>query len=98
MKCNHARRQQQQGGNNRRRKRLGLAVAVGMVFVRRRLGHDEAAPDDDGAENIRERFHRVGNERLRMAENAGEKFGDGQRDVRGEAKKRGAETALQAGG
>jgi hypothetical protein len=33
-----------------------------------------------------------------MAEDTREKFRDGQRDVRGEAEERGAETALQAGG
>ena len=66
--------------------------------TRRRLGHDEAAPDDDGTENVRERVDRVRDERLRMAEDARKKFRDGQRDVRGEAEERGAQAALQAGG
>ena len=34
--------------------RLGLAVAVGMVLIRRRLGNDDAAPDNDGTEDVRE--------------------------------------------
>ena len=41
VKRDHARREQQHGGNNRGGERLGLAVAVGMVLVRRRLGHDQ---------------------------------------------------------
>ena len=98
MKRNHACREQQHRGDNRGGERLGLAVAVGVVFVRRRLGDDEAAPDDDGAEDVRELFHRVGDERLRMAEAARETFDDGQRDVRGEAEESGAQAALQAGG
>src|SRR5665213_3887998 len=98
MKRDHARRQQQHRGNHRGGERLGLAVAVGMILVRRRLGDDESAPNDDGTKDVRERFHRVGDERLRMAEDAREKFRDGQRDVCGEAEERGAETALQAVG
>jgi len=69
-----------------------------MIFIRRRLRHDEAAPDDDGTEDVRERFHCVRDERLRMAEDAREKFRDGQRDVRGEAEERGTQTAFEAGG
>ena len=95
---NQAGGQQQHGGNRGGGERFGFAVAVGMILVRRRLGHDQPAPDDDGAENVRERFHGVGDERLRMAEEAGEKFRDGQRHVHGQAEKRGAQTALQAGG
>ena len=59
---------------DRRRERFGLAVAVGMVFVRRRRRHDHAAPDDDGTENVRERFAGVGDERVRMADDAGDEF------------------------
>ena len=95
---NHAGGQQQHRGDDCGGERLGLAVAVGMVLVRRRLGHDQPAPDDDGTENVRERFHRVGDERLRMAEDAGEKFRDGQRRVHGEAEERGAQAALEAAG
>ena len=69
---NPAGREQQHRRNNRRRERLGLAVAVGMVFVRRVRRHDDAAPDDDGTENVRERFDGVGDERVRMADNARE--------------------------
>ena len=96
MKRDQARRQQQHGGNHGGGDRLRLAVAVRMVVIRRRLGHDESAPDDHGTENVRERFHRVGDERLRMAENAGEKFRERQHDVRGEAEERGAQAAMEA--
>ncbi len=95
---NPAGSEQQHDGNGRGGDGFGLAVAVGMVIVRRRFSDDEAAPDDDGTKNIGERFHRVGDERLRMAEDAREKFRHDQRDVRGEAEERGAQTALQAVG
>jgi len=67
-----------------------------MVVIRRRLGHHQPAPDDDGTKNIRQRFDRVRDQRLRVAEDAREKFRDHEGHVHGEAEKRGAQAALQA--
>ena len=66
---------------NARRERLGLAVAIRMFLVRRRGGDDDAAPDDQRIENVRKRFRRVRDERVRMAEDSREKFCRAQNDV-----------------
>ena len=50
-----------------------------MVLIRRRFGDDERAPDDEGTEDVGEGFHRIRDERVRMAENV---MGCIVRDVR----------------
>lgn len=75
---------------------LGFAVAVGVVFIRRRLGKDDAAPDDDGTENIGERFHRIGNEGVGMSEDARGHFDGGEDGVCAQSEKGAAETILEA--
>ena len=78
---NPKRRQQKHDRAERAGKRLGLAVAVGMLLVGRLGGDDDAAPDDQRIENVRERFGRVRDERVRMAENSGGKFCRAQNDI-----------------
>ena len=70
-------------------------MAIGMILVRRRLRHHQSAPDNNGTENIRQRFHRIRDERLRMPNEASREFHHRQGDVRGQPQKGGPETALQ---
>ena len=85
---NPQRRPQQHRGNDGGGNRLGLAVAVGMVFVRRRRRHDQSAPDDERTENVGEGFDGIGDERVRMAEDAGGEFRARQHDIDGHARRR----------
>ena len=93
---NPARDEQQNCRNHRRRERFGLAVAVGMVFVRRCRRHDDAAPDDDGTENVRERFAGVGHQRVRMAGDAGNQFCRREQDIHRQPDEGGAQAAFKA--
>ena len=90
------RRPQQHRGDDGGGNRFGLAVAVGMVFVRRRRRHDQSAPHDERTENVGEGFNRIGDERVRMAGNARGEFRARQHDIDGHARKGGAQAALEA--
>ena len=92
---NPDRRQQQHGGDDRCRDGFGFAVAVGMILIRRFCRDHDSAPDNDGTENIRHRFHGVGHERVGMAENAREHFHRREHGIRCESEKRGAETSFK---
>ena len=95
---NPARDEQENSRNHRRRERFGLAVAVGMVLVRRFRRHDDAAPDDDGAENVRERFAGVGHERMGMARDARDQFCRREKDIHRQPGEGGAQAAFEAVG
>ena len=95
---NPARDEQENSRNHRRRERFGLAVAVRMVLVRRFRRHDDAAPDDDGTENVRERFAGVGHERVGMPEDARNQFCRRKKDIHRQSGEGGAQAALEAVG
>jgi len=69
-----------------------------MIIVWRRFRHNQATGDDDGAEDIRQRFDGIGDQGLGMSEYARQKFGRSQADVGGKAEQRRTQTALQAEG
>ena len=47
-------RKQEHGRNDGGRQRLRLAMAIGVVFIGRFRSHDQALPDDNRAEDIRQ--------------------------------------------
>ena len=66
-----------------------------MIFIRR-FGRDhESAPDDHRTEDVGERFDGVGNQRVRMADDAGGEFARGQNGVDHQPEKGGAKSAFQ---
>ena len=95
LKRDPARRNQQHRRNNGRRERLRLAVAVGMILVGRRRRHHQSAPDHERTENVGERLHGVGDERVGMAGNAGRELGARQHGIDGHPHEGGAQTALE---
>src|SRR5438094_39914 len=65
------RRQQKNGGDERGGKRLSFAVAVGMVLVRWRGRQNQAPPNDNRTENVRERLDSIGHQGMRMTDHSG---------------------------
>lgn len=60
---------------------LGFSMAVGMFLIRR-LGCDaQAKPHDERAEDIEQRLHPVGDERVGVAEQTGHDFDDGEHGI-----------------
>ena len=72
------------------RDRLGLAVAIGMVFVGRPRRDDQPTPDDERARDVGERLHAVRDQRVRVADHTGGDLGQREHHVRGDARLRGA--------
>src|SRR5437868_4680455 len=60
---------------------FGFAVAVRMFGIRWRRRDDNAAPNHQGTKYVGERFDAVGDQRLRVAEDAAERFESGQQRV-----------------
>lgn len=81
------------GGDDESGEGLGLAVAVGMIRIGGTSGDVQAAPDDDRAEDVGEGFDAVGDEGARVAQEAGDELGAGERDVDDEAEQREADGA-----
>ena len=88
--------EQQHDRDRSRRQRFGFAVAVGMLRVGWRRRHDEPAPHNNGTDDVRHRFHRIGREGVGMSEEAGGKFRPGQDGVRGHAQENDPQTAFQS--
>jgi hypothetical protein len=88
--------QQQHGGDDGGGNGLGLAVTVGMIFIGWNLSDHHCAPDHDGAEDIGERFDGIGNERVRMPDEAGSEFSGCEQGVENHAEPGCAETAIEA--
>ena len=91
------RREQQHGRDDGRGDGFRFAMTVGMIFVRRRRGHHEAAPDDDRAEQIGQRFDSVRDQRMRMPDEAGEHLRSCEQDIGDHSQKRHAQAALETG-
>ena len=64
-------RSQQQHRDDHARHGFRLAVAVGMILVRRNHCHAQPAPHHDRAEDVRRGFDAVGDEDVGIAENPG---------------------------
>lgn len=77
---------------------FGFAVAVGVVAVSGAEGVGEAAEDDEGADNVSERFDGVGDEGEGVAEDAGDGLGNGEGDVDGCPGEGGADAEGEAAG
>ena len=82
--------------------RLGFAVAVRMLFVRRLCGDFQAKPDGERAEDIERGLDAVGDERVAMAEDARDDFDEREEEIYGHADQSqprdGAVAASAAGG
>ena len=87
--------EQQQGGDDSRRDRFSFAVTIRMLPICRGRGDHQAAPNHDGTENVRQRFHCVGHEGIRVAEEAGGQFRHRQHRINCQTDKGGAQTALE---
>jgi hypothetical protein len=87
---------EEHGGHERGGERLGLAVAVGVVGVGRRGGDGEAAPDDQRGDDVGRRLDRVGDEGVRVAEDAGGELDAGEQRVDREADLRGTDAGVRA--
>ena len=61
--------------------RLGLAVAEGMIGIRRQRGETQRRPDDERAEDIRERLDAVGHQHVGIADETGGDLHHGQRQI-----------------
>ena len=85
--------QQQHRGNDCGRQWLRFAVAVGMILIGRRGGHDQSAPDDNGADDVCQGLDGVGDERMGMTGDAGGELGARQNDIHRQAHEGGAQTA-----
>ena len=66
-----------------------------MVFVGGSRRHYQSAPDNDGTENVCKRFDGVGNQRVRMADDARHHFSCRQSGVDDHSEEGHAETALE---
>jgi hypothetical protein len=69
-----------------------------MVLVRRFRRNHDATPDDDGTENVRERFAGVGHQRMGMARDARDQFCRREKDIHRQSGEGGAQAALEAVG
>src|ERR1017187_1876188 len=87
--------QQQHRGNDCSRKGLRFAVAVGMILVGRFGGQHQSAPDDNGADDVRQGLDGIGDERMGMANDAGGELGARQKGIDRQAHEGGAQTALE---
>ena len=66
-----------------------------MVFVRRFRCNHQPAPHNDRTENVRHRFHRIGYQRMRMTQDAGDQLDGRKRGIGGQAQEGGAQTAFE---
>ena len=90
-------RQQQHRRDDGRGDGFRFAMTVGMIFVRRRCGHHEAAPDDDRTEQIGQRFDPVRDQRMGMPDEAGEHLHSCEQDIGDHSQERHAQATLETG-
>ena len=62
-------------------------MTVRMVLIGGFGSDDQAAPDDDGTEKIRDGFNGIGYQSVRMAGQPGHQFGCGQQAIDRQAEK-----------
>jgi hypothetical protein len=88
--------EQQHGGDDGGGDGLGFPVAVRMVLVGGDFGDDETAPDNDGAEDVGERFDGIGNKGVRMTDETSSELSGCEQGVENHAEPGYAETAIKA--
>ena len=88
-------REKEHTRDNGSRQWFGFAMAVRVVLVGRLSSDNQPAPNDDGTENVSEGFDGVGNQRMRMAEDARDQFGRGEKAVYAKTEKGRAQTAFE---
>ena len=82
-------------GHNRRSDRFGLAVSVGMRFIRWPRRKFQSAPNHERASDIESGLDSVGDQDVGVAERTAENFRCGENQVHEHAEKRDARTGLQ---
>ena len=85
-------------GHNRRRQRLGFSMSVGMRFVRRSRGKLETAPDHDRSRDIKRGFYSIGDQDVRITEEARGNFRGGKDHVHQHPDERDPRAALHIAG
>ena len=90
------RRPHQHGRHRGCRHRLGPAITVRMVGVGRSIADGDAAPDNDRACDVARRLDAVGDQRVRMAEDACGQLHARQNRVGGESQQGRRNTSLNS--
>ena len=90
------RRQQEHGRDGGGRDGLGFAMAIRMIFIGWFRRDHQTAPHNDRTENVRHRFHRIGYQRMRMTQDAGDQLDGRKRGIGGQAQEGGAQTAFES--
>ena len=75
---------------------LGFSVSVRMIVIAGFDGILQPEIHDQGTEDVRQRFHCVRHERIRMAQDSSRQFGRSQKRIDRQPQKRRAQTSLES--